>query len=74
MCEYCDGAGWHRTQCPNYEPNLSIYVCVKCNENIAIGEEYIVNDNNEYAHWDCIDFSRDLADFLGYEVKEMVDD
>ena len=35
------------------------------------GEEYIVNDDGAYAHWDCIDYGRDLVKWLGYEIKEM---
>lgn len=57
--------------CPNYEPPKANFYCSICGEGIYEGEEYIVNDNFEYAHWDCVDCGRDLADFLGYETKIM---
>ena len=38
------------------------------------GEEYIENSCGEYAHWNCVDYGRDLVDFLGYEIKEMDDE
>lgn len=33
-----------------------------------------MNDNGDYAHWECVDYGRDLANFLGYEIKEMDDE
>ena len=41
---------------------------------IINGEEYIENDYGEYAHWECVDYGRDLAKFLGYAIKEMDDE
>lgn len=38
------------------------------------GEEYIWNDCGECAHFGCVDYDRDLAEFLGYEIKEMADE
>lgn len=63
----------HDIRCPNYKPLKSDYYCSECGESILIGEEYIVNDNGDYAHWECVDYARDLAGFLGYDVKEMED-
>lgn len=62
------------SSCPNYIPSKTTYYCSICNEGIYDGEEYIVNDIGEYAHWECVNYSRDLAKFLGYEIKEMEDD
>ena len=60
--------------CPNYiSPSVNHY-CSICDEGIYDGEEYIVNDNGDYAHWECVDYGRDLAKFLGYEIKEMDDE
>lgn len=74
-CEYCHRIdGSHHNQCPNYEPQQSSYSCSECNEPILIGEEYVVNDNGDYAHWECVDYARDLAKFLECEIKEMEDD
>ena len=70
-CEYCRQIGSHNYRCPNYEPPESKYDCSICKEVILFGEEYIVNDNGDYAHWECIDNARDLVKFLDYEIKEM---
>ena len=58
---------------PNYIPPKSNYSCAICKEGILNGEEYIVNDNDDYVHWECIGYGRDLARFLGFEVREMED-
>lgn len=73
-CEYCRWTSGHPSSCPNYEPPKSNYNCSECGENILIGEEYIVNDNGNYAHFECVDYARVLAKFLGYDVKEMEED
>ena len=38
------------------------------------GEEYIGNDCGECAHFGSVDYNRDLAEFLWYEIKEMADE
>ena len=38
------------------------------------GEENIENLDGEYAHWNCVDYGRDLAKFLGYTINEMDDE
>ena len=70
-CEYCHGEGYHFTQCPNFVPPKSAHYCSICNYPILNGEEYIENNDCEYAHWECVDYGRDLAKFLGYEIKMM---
>ena len=70
-CEYCHQYGTHHPRCPLYESPKAFHYCSICDEGIYLGEEYIVNDDDEYAHWDCVDYGRDLAKFLGYEIKEM---
>lgn len=71
-CEYCRQTP-HHPRCPlATEPN-SKYKCSECGEPVLVGEEYIVNDNNDYAHLECVDYAKDLAKFLGYEIKEMED-
>lgn len=73
-CEYCHQYIDHHPRCPLYEhPKVSHY-CSICGEGILNGEEYIENDYGEYAHLECVDYSRDLAKFLGYEIKEMADE
>ena len=70
-CEYCGRNGEHHYRCPLYEPPKASHYCSICNEGIYDGEEYIENDCGEYAHWECVDYGRDLIKFLGYEIKEM---
>ena len=57
-----------------YEPPKTSHYCSICQEGILNGEEYIENDYGEYAHLECVDYGRDLAKFLGYEIKEMDDE
>ena len=60
--------------CPNHiSPSVNHY-CSICDKGVHNGEEYIVNDNGDYAHWECVNYGRDLAKFLGYEIKEMDDE
>lgn len=70
MCDIC---GFEKcpSSCPNYVPAKTTHYCSICNEGIYDGEEYIENDCGEYAHWECVNYSRDLARFLGYEIKMM---
>ena len=70
MCSICKQYPCH-PRCPNYIPPKASHCCYICNERIYGGEEYIENDDGEYVHWDCIDYGRDLAKFLGYEIKTM---
>lgn len=72
-CEYCRRNFGHPSSCPNANEQKSEHNCSECGENILIGEEYVVNDNDDYAHWECVEYARDLVKFLGYEIKEMED-
>lgn len=72
-CEYCYGTFGHDARCP-YAPIPKFnHHCSLCKEGIFNGEEYIENNNGDYAHWECFEGTRDLAKFLGCEVKEMED-
>ena len=73
-CEYCYRDVIHHPRCPLYEEPEPSHYCSICGEGIYNGEEYIENDSGEYAHWECVDYGRDLAKWLGYEIKEMEDD
>ena len=70
MCSVCRQYPCH-PRCPNYIPPKASHYCNICQEGILNGEEYIENDCGEYAHWECIDYGRDLVRFLGYEIKTM---
>lgn len=70
MCDICRRNPCH-PRCPNYIlPKVSHY-CSDCGEGIYEGEEYIVNENGEYRHYDCFYVMRDLVEWLGFEVKTM---
>ena len=73
-CEYClQIGGEHDYRCPNYIPPKAIHYCSICGEGIYPGEEYIVNDDSEYRHYDCFYGIRELLEWLGYDVKTMED-
>ena len=74
MCQVCGIIGGHHCGCPNYIAPKTNHRCSICEEGIFSGEEYIVNDNGDYAHLECVDYARDLVKFLGYEIKEMNED
>lgn len=48
--------------------------CSICGEGIYAEENYIVNEDNEFAHWDCFYGMRHLLEWLGYEIKIMEDE
>ena len=73
MCDLCRSYPCD-FRCPNYIPPKTRYNCAICNEGIQNGEEYIVNDNDDYAHFECVDYARDLVRFLDYDIKEMNDE
>ena len=72
MCELCRKDPCVKG-CPNYieKPLKSSHVCVLCENQIQIGEEYIKNEDNDYIHYDCIEGDKWLVNWLGFEVKEM---
>lgn len=70
-CEICNGLIKHDPRCPNYTPPKTARYCSVCEQGIYNGEEYIVNDDNEYRHYDCFYGMRDLLEWLGYEIKTM---
>ena len=67
-CKRCFKGCIH-IQCPDYEPPKADHYCSICDEGIYPGEEYVVNDNNEYAHLECVDGGYEMATFLGYKIK-----
>ena len=72
MCEICRSYPCN-CHCPNYIPPKTSHYCSICGEGIYDGEEYIENDVGEYAHWECVQYMKDLANFLGCEIRIMDD-
>ena len=56
-------------RCPNYIAPSVRHHCSICGDGIDSGEEYIRNDDNEYAHWECFYGMKHLLDWLGYELE-----
>ena len=72
-CEHCHRDIGHHLRCPLYVPPKASHYCSACGQGIYSGEEYIVNDEGEYRHYDCFYGARDLLDWLGCEIKTMED-
>ena len=71
-CEYClQISGKHDCRCPNYISPKTSHYCSICGEGIYDGEEYIENDDGEYAHTDCFSGISDVIEWLGYDVRIM---
>ena len=75
MCEICRQTPCH-PRCPNYEPPKASRYCSICDEGIYNGEKYVVNIDDEYAHYDCLTnlSNRAMIKWLGGEIKGMGDD
>lgn len=71
MCEICGRIIGHNTRCPNYTPRKALHYCSSCGDGIYNGEEYIENLNGEYCHYDCIHWTREFIEWLGYKIKTM---
>lgn len=75
FCEFCKKeTGNHASGCPNADEQELLCSCFICGYEIYPGEKYIVNDNLEIAHWECIDHKRGLLEFLNYDIKIMEDE
>lgn len=69
-CEYCKCEVGHLSFCPNVDEPIYEHECSICGEGIYEGEQYVLNDDGEYAHYDCPS-TKELIDFLGYEILTM---
>lgn len=72
MCNECRMTPCH-PRCPNHKPYDYQYTCSICGEGIFVGEEYLENNDGEYRHCDCFYGTKDLLQWLGYEIKTMED-
>lgn len=70
MCDIC-GHIPCVSRCPNYIAPKATHYCHVCHEGIYDGEEYIENDDGEYAHIDCFSGINDVVEWLGYDVRIM---
>jgi hypothetical protein len=69
--------GRHDKRCPNYIPQTKTScVCSICGESIESGEEYCINDDFCYAHYDCLLLlsGKEMLEWAGCEVEIMEDD
>lgn len=69
-CEYCNCEIGHLNSCPNADEPKYEHKCSICGEGIYECEQYILNDDGEYAHYDCPSM-KELINFLGYEILTM---
>lgn len=70
-CEYClEIGGKHDSRCPSAPEQEFTHYCSICKEGIYDGEQYVENDDGEFAHLDCSSV-REMIKFLEYEVKIM---
>lgn len=73
-CEHCHRDIGHHPRCPLHILPKASHYCSACGQGIFDGEEYVMNDNGDYRHYDCFYGARDLLDWLGYEIKTMEED
>lgn len=73
MCRVC-GFDKCSSNCPNYIALKAQHYCSICGNGIYDGEEYIMNEDGEYRHFDCFYGLKELLSWLGYEVKIMEDE
>ena len=72
-CKYCNGNGYHHHQCPNYSKPFAKHCCSICEDGIYYEEEYVVNEDGDYAHLECFNGIKDLLRWLCIDIQEMED-
>ena len=72
MCDICMQNPCD-SRCPNYEQPKAKHHCSICGEGIYDGEEYLINGDGDYRHYECFYGIKDLLNWLGYEVQTMDD-
>lgn len=71
MCDICRCTPCISPRCPNYKPDRTGLYCSACGEGIYTGDEYIENNEGDTRHYDCFYGTRELLDWLGFDVKVM---
>lgn len=71
VCKYCNRIIGHDFRCPNYIPEKATHYCSFCGNGIYEGEEYIENTDGDFRHYECFYDTKDLLEWLGYEIKTM---
>jgi hypothetical protein len=63
--------GRHDSRCPNYTPPKARHYCSICSDGILDGEDYVVNYEGDYVHYDCLSSqsTRDILKWTGCEAK-----
>lgn len=59
------------SRCPEYQEPFSNHYCSICGDGIVNGEEYVINQDNKYAHYECLSADKQTLEWCGCEVKEM---
>lgn len=72
MCDICRQIPCH-SRCPKYLRSKATHYCSSCGEGIYDGEEYIENQDGEHRHYDCFNSTKELVNWLGFEVRTMED-
>jgi hypothetical protein len=72
-CEYCNRIIGHDYRCPNYIPPKANVYCCFCEDGIYDGDDYCVNIDHEYAHYDCLHDldTKELLQWVGCEIETM---
>ena len=71
MCPECRRSIGHDCRCPNYiQPKAERY-CEYCGEGIYENDKYIENCDSEFRHLECFMSTREIVEWLGFEIKVM---
>ena len=71
QCDLCGRINGHIEGCPNHEPPRARHICSACGMGIYGGDEYLINEDGDYRHYDCFNGAKDLLEWLGYKIKIM---
>lgn len=61
----------HHPMSPYYQAPKTTHYCSICGNGIYEGEEYLINDDGLYRHYECFISIRELLKWLGHEIHIM---